>query len=115
MATKQATIDLILSQLASARGVSARKMFGEYGLFLRGRMIAIVGDDQLFIKPTEKGRALCASIQTVAPYAGAKPCFLIPRKKWSDREWLVRLAEVTADEIPLPEEKKKAKTPIRRP
>ena len=43
MATKQTTIDLILGHLAAAGDVSARKMFGDYGLFLRGRMIAIVG------------------------------------------------------------------------
>jgi TfoX/Sxy family transcriptional regulator of competence genes len=106
MATKQTTIDLLLSQLATAGEVSARKMFGDYGLFLRGRMIAIVGDDQLFFKPTEKGRALCAALREVPPYPGAKPCFLIPGEKWSDREWLVRLSGLTADEIPLPKKKR---------
>ena len=107
MATKQTTIDLILSHLAAAGDVSAKKMFGDYGLFLRGRMIAIVGDDQLFFKPTEKGRTLCATLREAPPYPGAKPCFLIPREKWSDREWLVRLAGLTADEIPLPKKKKR--------
>jgi TfoX/Sxy family transcriptional regulator of competence genes len=107
MATKQTTIDLILSQLAAAGDVSAKKMFGDYGLFLRGRMIAIVGDDKLFIKPTEKGRTLCTGLREVSPYPDAKPCFLNPSEKWSDREWLGRLAGVTGDEIPLPKTKKK--------
>jgi hypothetical protein len=33
------------------------------------------------------------------PSPGAKPCFLVPKEKWSDGEWLVRLADLTADEI----------------
>ena len=106
MATRQTTIDLILSQLAPSGEISAKKMFGDYGLFLRGRMIAIVGNDQLFFKPTEKGRTLCDSLREVPPYPGAKPCFLIPRERWSDRDWLVQLAVATADEIPLPKKKK---------
>jgi TfoX/Sxy family transcriptional regulator of competence genes len=107
MPTTQSTIDLILRQLAASGDISAKKMFGEYGLFLRGRMIAIVGDDKLFIKPTEKGRALCSSIKEVSPYPGAKPCLLVPQAKWSDRKWLVQLAVATADEVPLPRKKKK--------
>jgi TfoX/Sxy family transcriptional regulator of competence genes len=110
MATKQTTIDLILSHLAAAGDVSAKKMFGDYGLFLRGRMIAIVGDDQLFFKPTENGRTLCAALREVPPYPGAKPCFLIPREKWTDKDWLVRLAGLTADEIPLPKKKRERET-----
>jgi TfoX/Sxy family transcriptional regulator of competence genes len=110
MATKQTTIDLILSHLATAGDVSAKKMFGDYGLFLRGRMIAIVGDDQLFFKPAKKGLTLCSGFKEVSPYPGAKPCFLIPREKWTDTDWLVRLAGLTADEIPLPKKKKKRET-----
>ena len=107
MATNQSTIDLLLRQLAAAGDISAKKMFGEYGLFLRGRMIAVVGDDKLFMKPTEKGGALCAGIKQAAPYPGAKPCFLIPRARWDDGAWLVRVAVATADEIPLPAKKKR--------
>ena len=107
MATKQTTLDLILGHLRAAGDVSAKKMFGDYGLFLDGRMIAIVGDDQLFFKPTEKGRTLCSGLKEVSPYPGAKPCLLIPREKWTDTDWLARLAGLTADEIPLPKRKKK--------
>jgi len=61
----------------------------------------------LFFKPTENGRTLCAALQEVPPYPGAKPCFLVPKEKWTDREWLVQLAVATTDEIPLHKKKKK--------
>ncbi len=107
MPTKQTTIDFLLTQLAGAGDISAKKMFGEYGLFLEGKMIAIVGDDQLFFKPTQRGRALFTTVKEAAPYPGAKPCFLVPKAKWSESEWMVQLAMCTADELPVPKAKKK--------
>ncbi len=108
MATAQATIDLLLGQFADTRDeIVAKKMFGEFGLFCQGRMIAIVGDEQLFFKPTEKGRALFPNAEEVAPYPGAKPCLLVPRERWNDRKWLAQLALATASELPLPKVKKK--------
>jgi len=50
MASKQSTIDFILEQINAAGEVSAKKMFGEYGIFCNGKMVALVCDDQLFVK-----------------------------------------------------------------
>ena len=36
MASQQSTVDFILEQIAGAGEVSARKMFGEYGVFCDG-------------------------------------------------------------------------------
>ena len=43
--------------LAGAGAVSARKMFGEYGVYCDGKIVGLVCDDQLFVKVTEAGRA----------------------------------------------------------
>jgi TfoX/Sxy family transcriptional regulator of competence genes len=32
-------------------------MFGEYGLYSSGKMVALVCDDALYVKPTAAGRA----------------------------------------------------------
>ena len=55
MATRQSTIDFLLDQLADLPGVRARKMFGEYALYLDEKVVALVCDDQLFLKPTPAG------------------------------------------------------------
>jgi DNA transformation protein and related proteins len=47
MASQQRTIDFLLGQLAGVEGISARKMFGEWGLFLDSKTVALVCNDQL--------------------------------------------------------------------
>jgi TfoX/Sxy family transcriptional regulator of competence genes len=109
MASRQSTVDFIVEQIADAGAVSAKKMFGEYGLFCDGRMVALICDDQLFVKPTESGRAHIGEVTEVPPYPGAKPCFLIPGDKWEDNEWLAKLIKISTTELPLPKQKSKKK------
>jgi len=109
MATKQSTVEFLLDQFSDAGDVSAKKMFGEYGVFLQGKMFALICDDSLFLKPTDPGRALISNPIEVPPYPGAKPCFLVPEDEWDNRDFLSALAKATADAIPLP--RKKAKKP----
>lgn len=52
MTSKQVTIDFILKQAVDAGTVSAKKMFGEYGIFCDGKTVALVCDDKLFVKCT---------------------------------------------------------------
>ena len=42
MSSNQNTVDFIVEQMAGAGAVSAKKMFGEYGIFCAGKMVAIV-------------------------------------------------------------------------
>ena len=102
MSSKQSTVDYILEQIANAGKVYTKKMFGEYGLFLEGKMVALVCDDELFVKTTVAGGGLAGALPLKPPYAGAKPCFFISGEKWDDREWLSRLIAVTAAELPMP-------------
>lgn len=48
--------DYILDQLASLRGVSAKRMFGGFGLFKNGLMFGIIIDDILYFKAGDKNR-----------------------------------------------------------
>ncbi len=56
MASNQKTVDHILEQIKSASAVSARKMFGEYTIYCDEKVVALVADDQLFVKPTSVAR-----------------------------------------------------------
>jgi TfoX/Sxy family transcriptional regulator of competence genes len=114
MASQQKTADYILEQIALAGTVSARKMFGEYGLYCDGKMVALVCDDQLFVKPTEAGRAHVGEVREASPYPGAKPCFLIPGDLWDDADWLAGLIRITTAELPAPIKKRKSKVNSRR-
>jgi TfoX/Sxy family transcriptional regulator of competence genes len=109
MSSQQSTVDFILEQISAAGPVSARKMFGEYGLYCGGKMVALVCDDRLFVKPTSAGRAHIGDVTEAAPYKGAKPCFLIPGDQWDDAEWLAKLVRISAAELPAPVKKRRAR------
>lgn len=107
MATSQATMDFLLDQLTGLANVSSKKMFGEYCLYLAGKPVALVCDDQLYLKPTTAGRGMLHQAVEGAPYPGAKPHLLITADLWEDRDWLSQLIQATDSELPQPKSKKK--------
>lgn len=107
MASDPKTVAFVLDQLSSAGAdVSAKKMFGEYGLYLDGKMVAMICDDQLFVKGTLEGRAFAGPLEEAPPYPQAKPHPLIDGDRWDDGEWLAELFRVTASALPAPKPKK---------
>lgn len=106
MSSRQSTVDFILDQVADAGRVSAKKMFGEYALYCNTKVVALVCDDQLFVKPTNAGKTFINDYVEGIPYPGAKPYLLISADLWEDREWLTQLIQITALELPPPKKKK---------
>lgn len=82
-------------------------MFGEYGLYKDGKLVALVCDDQLFVKPSQPARDFIGSIVEAAPYPGAKPCLLISGDRWEDRNWMSELFNISAVALPAPKLKLK--------
>ena len=111
MATQQRTIEYLIEQATSAGMVSAKPMFGEYGVYLDGKMIGSVCDDQLFVKSTASGRVHAEPVSDASPYPGAKPQMLIEADRWDDAEWLGELLRVTAAELPTPRPRKPKQGP----
>ncbi len=105
MASKQSTVDFILEQIAQAGRISAKKMFGEYGIYCDTKIVAFVCDDQLFVKPTSAGKAFIGKFVEGIPYPGAKPYLLISGERWDDNEWLTQLIKLSAAQLPLPKKK----------
>jgi TfoX/Sxy family transcriptional regulator of competence genes len=113
MATQQITIDLLLQQMSAAGVMHAKKMFGEYGIYCDDKIVALVCDDQLYVKPTQAGEKFISNIVEGCPYPGAKPYFLIARDQWDDGEWLSHLIQLSAAELPLPKKKNSARKKTR--
>ena len=105
----------LIEQMSSAGPVQARKMFGEYGVFLHGKMVALVCDDQLFVKPTPGGRSWVGECPEASPYPGAKPCLLITGDRCDDGEWLSGLIAISARELPEPKPKAPRKAKAAKP
>ena len=107
MSSNQSFIEYIIEQLESVDGITYKKMFGEYGIWRFGKIVALVCDNQLFVKPTEAGRQFIGDVTEAPPYPDAKNSFLIENIEQSD--WLSQLIEITDQSLPAPKPKKKKK------
>ena len=104
MASDPEFVDFLADQMGAAGAISLKRMFGEYALYCNGKVVALVCDNQLFVKPTEGGRAHIGAPVEAPPYPGAKPYFLI-EDAFEDREWIGALIQTTAAELPEPRPK----------
>lgn len=102
MASDRKTVDFIVDQMSGAGTVSAKPMFGEYGLYYDGKMVGIIGDNQLFIKPTARGRVFALGAEEVPPYPGAKPYLVIKPDRWDDSDWMTELVCISGADLPAP-------------
>ena len=108
MATDLDFVTFVADQIEDRCDVTYRAMFGAFTLYSKGKVVALVGDNQLFVKATEAGRAFIGDVVEASPYPGAKPAFLI-QDKIEDREWLTQLIALTEEALPKPKKKKKKK------
>lgn len=108
MASDKDFVEFTVDQMRNADEISYRKMFGEYAVYCDGKVVALICDNHLFIKPTEGGRAFIGDVIEAPPYRGAKLYFLI-EDQLEDREWLGELVRITANELPVPRPRKAKK------
>jgi len=106
MASDQNFVNYVIEQIENAGEITAKKMFGEYGIYSDGKMFGLICDDKLFIKPTTVGREFIGNVVEAPPYPGAKSSFLI-EEKIEDRRWLSELVRISVKELPMPKPKKK--------
>jgi TfoX/Sxy family transcriptional regulator of competence genes len=105
MASDLAFVQHVCDQVRGIGEISYKKMFGEYAIYVGSKTVALVCDNQLFLKPTEAGRALLPAADEGAPYPGAKPHLLL-NEHLDDRELLSRLLRATEATLPEPKPKK---------
>ena len=106
MASDKNFVEFVLGQIKNAGEITAKKMFGEYGIYSDEKLFGLICDNKLFIKPTNSGRAFIGNVVEASPYEGAKPSFLI-EEKIEDIEWLSELVRISAKELPEPKPKRK--------
>lgn len=104
MASELSFVQYVCDQIRDVGEVTYRKMFGEYAIYVGSKTVALVCDNQLFLKPTEAGRALLPTAAEGAPYPGSKP-YLVLSEHVDDRELLSRLFRETEAALPMPKPK----------
>ena len=109
MATTKSTIDYLIDQLSSSN-VRARAMFGEYALYCQDKVVALVCDDELFVKITDAGKKFVGKhYEEGFAYPGAKPSMHISGDLCEDAKLISESILITAKALPESKPKKKLK------
>jgi DNA transformation protein and related proteins len=107
MATSQSMIDFILDQVSALPSIRAQKMFGEYALYCEDKVVALVCDNQLFVKITPVGKALLGKrYQEGKAYPGANPSMVVGAEELDNSDRLCELIRVTANALPASKPKR---------
>ncbi len=107
MASNPDFVQYIVDQCGKAGDITARKMFGDYGVYCNGKIFGLVSDNGFYVKPTEAGRQMLRSVDLRPPYEGAKPYFYI--EDVDDSDYVSALVRATCTDLPEPKPKSKRK------
>lgn len=104
MSTSQEYINFVLEQLDGIDGVSYKKMFGEYMVYVGEKPILLVCDNCVMVKKLPELDELMKDALEDYPYEGAKAHYVLDIE---NRELTAAAIEILVRAVPLP--KKKAK------
>ena len=103
MATSREYIEFVCEQLQDIDGVTYKKMFGEYMVYVHGKPLLLVCDNTVMIKKLPELAALMQGAPEDFPYEGAKLHYVLDIE---NRELTRKAVEVLSQCIPLPKKKK---------
>lgn len=106
MATDLNFVQYVAEQVRLGERLSWKKMFGEYAVYVDGKVVAFACDNSLFVKPSQAALTLAPRLPQGAPYPGAKN-YPVADELLDDPDALRRLMLETALLMPPP----KPKTP----
>ncbi len=107
MATDRDFIDYVSEQAALGDRLTRRKMFGEYALYVDGKVVAFACDNSLFVKPSAAAATLAPKLPQRPPYPGAKD-YPVADELLDDSDAIRRLLVETAALMPAPKPGKPA-------
>lgn len=104
MSSTKDYLDYVLDQIRDQELVRSRKMFGEYAIYYDEKVVALICNNQLFIKNTEEGISFIEnelvkySLHLAPPFPGAKDWILL-EDEIENREFLNELLEITRNSL----------------
>lgn len=96
-------VEFVVEQVGLGSRMTFKKLFGEYALYLDGKVVAFACDNSLFIKPSPAATALAPGLPQRPPYPGAKN-YPVADELLDDTESLCRLIIATAELMPGPKQ-----------
>ena len=102
MSTSKEYMDFVLEQLDGISGVTYRKMFGEYLVYVQERPVLLVCDNCVMVKKLPALAHLMADAPEGIPYDGAKAHYLLDIE---NRELVKAVVEILVQVTPVPRRK----------
>lgn len=104
MASSIEYVQFVCEQLRGAGEVTSRKMFGDYCLYCNGKVLGLVCDDVVYLKPTPVLEQKLPDAPHLPPYQGAKPQLVL--EELEDAAFLTELISEMWKELPYHKPKK---------
>ena len=104
MASHPDFVAYVAGQLREAGSIRARKMFGEYMVYVNDKPVLLVCDNTVFVKIVPELAALMADAERGLPYEGAKEHYILDI---DDTDLARQVVAVLEAVTPLPKPKKK--------
>ena len=105
MASNIEFVQYVCERIDKAGFISYRMMFGDYCIYCDNKPVALVCDNQFFVKVTPEGEKAFPNLPKAAPYPGAKPYLVV--EDVDNAKAAVRLVKLTVKQFSIP--KKRAK------
>ncbi len=104
MATSKEYMEYVCEQLRDIDGVTYKKMFGEYMVYVHEKPVLLVCDNTVLVKEVPELAELMRDAPEGYPYDGAKLHYLLDIE---DRELTSRVIATLEPITPLPRRRKK--------
>lgn len=108
MATTQEYMDYVLDRIRGPWTVRARKMFGEYMVYLNDKPVVLVCDNTVFVKMRPELRELMEQSPRGLPYAGTGEHYILDLDNGERTAQVLTILEAVTP-LPKPRKKPKAK------
>ncbi|MCK9537917.1 TfoX/Sxy family protein [Dokdonella sp.] len=105
MATDRNFLAYVVEQIGLGERLTSRRLFGEYALYVDGKVVAFVCDNRLFVKTSPAITELAPGLPLGPPYPGAKD-HPIADELLDDAHALRELMLATAGHMPPPRPKR---------
>lgn len=114
MTTDLSFLEYVADQSQLQDRLTHKRLFGEYALYLDGKIVAFACDNSLFIKPAEATRKLTAGLPQRPPYSCAKP-YPVADELLDEPDALRELLLATGQAMPPPKPKVARKRAAKQP
>ena len=104
MATSKEYMEYVCEQLRDIDGVTYKRMFGEYMVYVHEKPVLLVCDNTVLVKEVPELAELMRDAPEGYPYDGAKLHYLLDIE---DRELTSRVIAILEPITPLPRRRKK--------